>query len=229
MKSSIKNIFSILSLRINPQNSGKGFSLIEIIVATAIASIILLIVYSTYSSSLRSIKDMTGFAEFYENINLAILKIDRDISNTYFKRGNNNLCFICKIDNDNSRLSFVSADHCDFNIKGNIKNPFYSSDIKEIGYYLEEDRDNPGLYLLFKREEAHYNEDPENGGEENIILENVTELKFEFKSGNNWVERWDSKLNQKFPTAVRTTINVKNYKGADEKFIFISNINLKKQ
>ena len=99
-------------------------------VAVAIASIILIMAYASYRSIFNSIKRSTGLSEFYENVNLALLSIDRDISNAYFTRTNKNITFICETDGNDSRLNFVTVNHNDYNFIGTANTPVRSSDVQ---------------------------------------------------------------------------------------------------
>ncbi len=207
-----------------------GFTLIEILVASAIASIILMIAYSSYQSIVRSIKRATGHAEFYENVNMALSKIDLDVSNSYFTRTNKKLTFVCEEVGGNSRLGFVTISHNDYIFSGNLTKPCPVSDIKEVAYELKRDRTTQGLYSLVKVEKLHYGEDPslpKSGGTENIILPNVVSLKFSFQRGKEWYDTWDSRQINMIPRAVRTLLIVKNYQEKDEKFEFISIVNMR--
>jgi prepilin-type N-terminal cleavage/methylation domain-containing protein len=60
-----------------------GFTLIEILVAITLSSIIIFMIYAVHTSVIKSIHKLTGVADFYENLNLSIRKIDRDISCLY--------------------------------------------------------------------------------------------------------------------------------------------------
>ena len=100
-----------------------------------------------------------------------------------------------------------------------------SSDIYEVGYRLRPDRDVPGLYQLMRRADLHYDDNPLEGGDEDVLLENVVDLKFEFWLRNDWTDKWDSREAKKHPQAVRTSLRVKNYRGVAEDFVFISYIN----
>lgn len=211
--------------------SDSGFSLIEVLVAIAISSVILLLIYSVHSSITLAIHNFTGVADFYENVDLAINRIDRDISCSYFNRNNKKLCFIGECDNNtpyNGKLNFVTVDYKDFFMLINPKEQYHRSDIREVGYFLEPDDEIQDLFYLMRREENHYDDDPESGGESSILLENVVDLKFEFRKGNDWTNNWDSREHQRFPKTIRTTLKVRNYSEKDEEFIFISYINLKK-
>lgn len=210
-----------------PAGSG-GFTLIEILVATALASIILVMAYASYRSIFDSIKRSTGRAEFYENVNLALLKIDQDISNAYYNRTNKNITFICENIRGNSRIDFVTVNHNEHKFGGKINTAVRESDIKEVGYFLQEAKNTIELFHLINREKVNYWDDaPLEGGTEHVLLPNVVSLKFEFNKGNDWVEEWDSRQNNMFPRSVKTTLVVKNYQAQDEKFEFISLINIR--
>jgi type II secretion system protein J len=208
--------------------SNDGFTLIEILVATAIASLILIMAYASYGSIFDSIKRSTGRSEFYENVNLAIMKIDLDLSNTYYTRNNKNISFISENVRGNGRLDFVTVNHNDFNLGGTLRTSVRESDVREVGYYLLEAKNTMGLFHLIKREKFNYwEEDPLSGGIENLLLPNVVSLKFEFQKGNDWDDNWDSRQNNLFPKAVKTTLVVKNYQAQEEKFEFVTLINIR--
>ncbi len=209
------------------KTENSGFTLIEITVATAIASFIMVLLYSSYQSTFKSIKRMSGHAEFYENINLTVSKINRDISNAYFNRDNRDISLVGELVGDYSTLNFVTVNHGDYNIRGDMKTASPYCDIREVGYYLKEDPEYRDLYLLIKREDIHFDDEPEAGGVENVLMVNVKELNFEFREQNDWTDRWDSRDDYKFPEAIRTTLVVKNYNNREEKFVFISTTNIK--
>ncbi|HNR87547.1 MAG TPA: type II secretion system protein GspJ [Spirochaetota bacterium] len=202
-----------------------GFSLIEILVATVVSSIILMMVYSSHRSIMNAVKDLTGVAEFYENINLAITRIDKDISCAYFNKFNKDVCFLGENNftpPSSGKINFVTVDRNDINIKLDPKKEFRTSDVHEVGYSLRKDRDSDNLYQLVRREDVHYDDDPETGGRESVLLENVVDIRFEFLLLNNWTPSWDSRKYKKFPRAVKTILKLKNYRGNDEEFVFIS-------
>jgi type II secretion system protein J len=230
---STRNIYGRLAelcRRFNHRKQDAGFTLVEILVASAIASIILIIVYSSYQSIVKSIKRATGHAEFYENVNMTLSKIDLDISNSYFTRNNKKIIFVCEDVSGNSKLSLVTVNHNDYIFSGNLTKPYPTSDIKEVGYQLKRDKNTQGLYSLVKVEKLHYGEDPSlpgRGGTENIILVNVLSLKFTFQRGQDWYETWDSRQTNMLPRAVKTVMVVKNYQAKDEKFEFVSIVNMR--
>jgi type II secretion system protein J len=215
--------------RARRQSAGdEGFSLLEVIIATAVSSVILLMVYSAHRSIMAAIYDLTGIADFYENVGLAVQRIDKDISYVFYSRFNNRVQFIGANDTgnrSNGRVQFVSSEYTDQVLLISPKIQCPRSDIREVGYYLRQDREKPGLYRLMRREENHYDDDSETGGDESVLLENIVDIKFDFRQQNEWTDKWDSREHRRFPQAVRTTLTVKNYRGVNEDFIFLSYLN----
>ncbi len=210
---------------------GRGFSLIEMIVAMAVSSIILIMVYSAHRSIMTATGELTKVAAFYERVGLAIMMIDRDISCAYTNRSNKDVCFIAENNTGEpyrGKLNFVTIDHRDFAISGDPAREVRQSDVHEVGYYMKARRDHPDQYMLMKREERSYDKEPEEGGRESLFLDHVTDIKFEFKLRNTWSNSWDSRRHRKFPIAVRTSLKLKNYHGEDEDFVFISYITMAK-
>ena len=209
----------------------EGFTLVEVLVATAVSSVILLMIYSAHRSIMTAIRDLTGVADFYENINLARYRIDRDLSCCFFNKYNKKLCFIGENnygDFRNGKIDFVTVDHNDFLMSVNVNRELHRSDIHEVGYFLKRDPATQDLYYLMRREDSHYDDDPLHGGTESVLLENVKDIKFEFSLLNNWTDKWDSRQFNKFPRAVKTTITMKNYRGNEEQMVIVSFIELVK-
>lgn len=211
--------------------NNKGFSLIEILVAVSISSILIIMIYTTQRSIMFSIRKMTGVADFYENVNLALRRIDKDISSTLYNRKNKKLFFIGEndfTDFNNGKIHFVTINYNSFNTLGNSKKSFQSSDIKEVSYFLEQDPAYPEVYLLMRREAIQYDDKHDQGGVSNIILENVVDINFEFLNRSSYDKSWDSKKHRRFPKIVKTTLTVKNYQNKEEQFTFMSRLNMVK-
>ncbi len=205
-----------------------GFSLLEVLVAATVSSIVLLMVYTAHRSIMFSVRDMSGIAEFYENVNLATRRIDRDIQCILSQKENKGLFLIGENgigEPYKGTLNFVTTMKSEPVITGSISQQTHLSDIKEVGYYLKEDPNFPGVHFLMRREASIYDEEKEEeGGRSSILLENVADIRFEFGSRNssNWDSKWDSEVKNGYPSAVKTTLKVKNYRGTTESFTFIS-------
>jgi len=187
------------------QKNNSGFTLIEMLVATAVSSVILLMVYTAYSSIIKSVNQGEVASRYYEEINLVLRKIDADLLNTYWNRNLKNINFISTIEGNSSRLNFVTGEFKSNRIILSIKESYPASDINEVGYYLKEDS-KTGKYGLIRRSEIHYDNLPLEGGIEELILANIDSIKFAFKYGNDWVDTWDSSEKKRLPTGIKTTL-----------------------
>jgi len=184
-----------------------GFTLIEMLVATAVSSIILVMVYTAYSSIIRSVNQGKIASQYYEEINMILRKIDSDLLNIYWKENAKDINFISTVEGDSSRLNFVTSEFKSNRIILTIKDNYPSSDIHEVGYYLKINN-KTGKYDLLRRSEIHYDSSPLEGGFEEIILQNVESLKFDFKYGNDWINTWDTREKKRLPSGIKTTLVV---------------------
>ncbi|MBN2400963.1 MAG: prepilin-type N-terminal cleavage/methylation domain-containing protein [Spirochaetes bacterium] len=210
-------------------HNSSGFTLFEVLVGIAVSSLILMMVYTSHSSLTKSVHQVTGIADFYENVNLTLGRIDKDISCAYFNRENKNITLAGNSNYEfpyKGKLDFVTVDHKEFSILSDPGRPYPKSDIKEIGYSLKPDDKIHDLYFLIRREERHFDSEPDSGGEYDVLLENVVDLRFEFRKGNDWTNIWDSKENNTFPKIIKTTLKIRNYNSQEEEFVVISKINM---
>ena len=213
-----------------------GFTLIEIVVATAVGTMIMLMIYSANRAIMFSIKDLTGVAEFHENINLSVRQMERDISCTVINPNNKNIQFKGENQfgqNSNGRLRFVTVNRHSFTMLGDVTSEVHQTDVKEVQYYLKPDPKYPGLFLMMRSEKNLYDTHNEDGSvdavapeTESLLLENITDLKFEFAADRSFDDRWNETAP---PKAVRTTIRMKNYRGKDEVITFVSALHRARQ
>jgi len=205
-----------------------GFTLVEMLVATALSSFILLMVYTANFTFIKSISQGSIIADYYENINMVIRRIDADILNAYWTDNSRDVYFISTLEEGFSKLNFVTVERKDFRMINNIKEDSPSSDIHEVGYYLK--KNDAGEYDLIRRSLIHYNKSPIDErideGQEEIILRNVKSLRFSFKSGNDWVDRWDTKEGTKLPPGIKTTLIVIDVNNDDDIYEFFTTCNM---
>jgi len=182
-----------------------GFTLIEMLVATAVSSLILVMVYTAYASIIKSVNQGKTATQYYEKINFVLKKIDSDILNAFWTEKAKNIHFISDIDGNSSRLNFVTSEFKSSRMILNIKDNSPSSDIHEVGYFLKIDN-KTGKYNLIRRSEIHYDDNPLEGGSEEILLNNVESIKFQFKYQSDWISTWDSRDKKRLPSGTKTTL-----------------------
>ena len=203
----------------------RGFTLIEMLVAASVSSVILLMVYTVYSSVIKSVKYGKAISEYYEELNFSLRRIDTDISNLYWKNDNIRLNFICTEQGGSSILNLVTAEYKESRMLNNLKTQIPVTDIHEVGFYLKKNPDSDS-YDLYRRTSIGYDELPLEGGTEELLLRKVKTLKFEFKYRSDWTPTWDTRENKRIPSVVKTTLTVYNNADKEEKYVFLSIPNL---
>ncbi|HNX24471.1 MAG TPA: type II secretion system protein GspJ [Spirochaetota bacterium] len=184
-----------------------GFTLIEMLVATAVSSVILVMVYTAYASIIRSVNQGKIASQYYEELNLILRRIDSDLLNTYWNETAKNISFISEIEGNSSRLNFVTGEYKSNRMILSVKDNFPSSDIHEVGYYLKRDN-KTGKNNLIRRSEIHYDSSPLDGGIEEVIFRNVESIRFDFKYRSDWIDTWDTREKKRLPSGIKTTLVV---------------------
>ncbi|HOP28478.1 MAG TPA: prepilin-type N-terminal cleavage/methylation domain-containing protein [Spirochaetota bacterium] len=199
----------------------RGFTLIEMLVAATVSSVILLMVYTAYSSVIKSVNYGRTFSSYYERLNFALRRIDTDISNLYWNSEQKNLNFICNSKSGSSILNFVTAENRELKMLYNLKDQVPVSDVHEVGFYLKKNNDNDSFDLI-RRCSIGYDDSPEEGGNEETLLKNVKSLKFEFKYRSDWTPEWDSRETKRIPSVIKTVIEVYTPSAKTDLYEFIS-------
>jgi prepilin-type N-terminal cleavage/methylation domain-containing protein len=224
MKRTYNNIIRIL-------RTGDGFTLIEIMVALAIGTLIMIMVHSAHRSVLISVRSVTENTQFHENVNLAVRRMTRDIECAVISPDNKFIQF--KGENQitppkRGSISFVTVNRSENMISGDLRSEYRQTDVKSVQYYLRPDKKYQGLFFLMRIDKNLYdtkndddNSSPSTPKFESLLLENVIDMEFEFSAGTDWNSKWE--MNNALPTAIRTTIKVKDFKGKDQTFIFLAN------
>lgn len=205
----------------NIVRDNRGFTLIEMLVAATVSSVILVMVYTAYSSVIKSVNYGKTASAYYESLNFALRRIDTDISNLYWQSEQKNLNLICTLRGGSSILSFVTSEHRDLKMLYNLKDQVPVSDVHEVGFYLKQNPDSDS-YDLIRRCSIGYDDSPLDGGSEETLLKNVKSLKFEFKYRSDWTPEWDSRETRRIPAVVKTAIIVYTPSKGMEQYEFLS-------
>ncbi len=204
--------YSVLS----PQSSaleglkgGGGFTLLEVLVASAILSLVLAALYGVFSRTLASKRLAEERADRSRSARIVLLRMGEDLQASFpFTRGNARFSGETRRTNafPEGALSFVSFAHTPVSSAG------HESDLNEIGYALLPDPEAPGSYYLVRRvnldpgiTDLAADQRPEK--EAYPLLSRVRGLRFRFFDGHTWREEWgQDDTRDKLPRAVEATL-----------------------
>ncbi|MBK9030097.1 MAG: prepilin-type N-terminal cleavage/methylation domain-containing protein [Myxococcales bacterium] len=195
----------------------RGMTLIEIMIAIAILGLMMVIAWTTIKSASDARTTYTALEERNHEIRLGLARLVNDLESAYLsKNEDKNL--------DNKRTIFVGKDdEVRFSSFGHLTlwSDGNESDQTMIAYYLDDDRADPSVDSLYRKElRRPSNENWERQpGELDILIRGVEKLELEYWNWQDkkWQSDWDSSkadgVAGRLPTRVRIKLTYKNSRG----------------
>ena len=193
-----------------------GFTLLEVLVASAILGLVLAALYGVFSRTLASQRSAEERAAHSRSARIALLRMGEDLQaslpltreNSRFRGETRRATAFPE-----GALSFVSFAQTPVSSAG------HESDVNEVGYALFPDPQALGFYYLMRR----VNPDPgvaDPGAEQSLhaevypLLSHVRGLRLRFFDGRAWREAWgQDDTHAKLPRAVAATLYVQDSHG----------------
>jgi len=191
----------------------RGFTLLEVLVASAILSLVLAALYSVFSRTLASKRLAEERTDRSRSARIVLLRMGEDLQASLpFTRGNSRFSGETRRANafPEGELSFVSFAHTPVSSAGR------ESDLNEVDYALLPDPELVGSYHLVRRVNldpgvADPAADRSLNREEYPLLSRVRGLRFRFFDGRAWREEWgQDDTRDKLPRAVEATLYMQN-------------------
>lgn len=199
-----------------------GFTLMEVLIATAILAIVLSIVYGSFVQTRKVIGRAEDAVDELRGVRAAFNRITMDISMAFIAKEDESTFFAGK-DADAGGHPDDSIDFTSYSHRIRDKNA-KESDQGEVGYYIK--RDFEGKTVLMKREKKRIDKDPMYGGTVYEISENIVGLNFRYREEDAWLDSWNSITSHTLPRAVEITIIIKDITGAERSYKTIKEIPL---
>jgi type II secretion system protein J len=177
----------------------RGFTLIEILISTALMSLVLGSAYMCLNAGSSSQMMINRRADVMQNGRVALARISADLRSA---------CPLSKryeFLGMHRDLGEIPSDNLDFGTHNYAPARQNEGDFCETSYFLRDNflRDNEEnhTYSLWRRRDPTPDDDPLNGGTEEEIARGVLGVRFEFYDGFDWFEEWGD------PTGKRQTSN----------------------
>jgi general secretion pathway protein J len=170
-----------------------GFTLIEILVAVAILSVLLAAIYSTFFLSYKAIDGMDESMVKLQEARRALDILKRELDSTVYAAGDENTFFRI-VDRDvfgkqATRLEFTAF---------SPQRP----GVSKVSYFIEE---KEGKLNLFKKLESPYSKEEAEGVD---IIEDMASFGIEAKYNDTWVQTWDTGINKGRPEEIRIKLSI---------------------
>lgn len=205
-----------------------GFTLIEVMVSMVIIALVTTLIYTGFSQTAQNKRRIEAEIDRYHEIRMGVERMQREISMAFVSAQLNpspvlqvvKTCFVGKDSGRGSRIDFTSFSH------QRLYRDAHESDQNEISYYMAEDRHSGGRPALVRREQRRIDEDPQQGGQAQILIENVSKFELTFLEPTTlqWLTTWDTMQAamqpNRLPLQVKIKVTVPNVRGRgkDEAF-----------
>ncbi|MBW2189609.1 MAG: prepilin-type N-terminal cleavage/methylation domain-containing protein [Deltaproteobacteria bacterium] len=196
----------------------RGFTLLEIMLAVAVLSLVGTMIYSGFAQTALNKARIEQDVDHSRVIHMTLDRMARELTMAFVSTHVNpsldlrvvETAFIGKDNGKDDRIDFTSFSH------RRLYRNARESDQNEISYFVTEHPDDPGVLVLARREQNRIDDDPRRGGKSQILVENIEEFNVEYFDPllSDWVQTWNTEdmLAQpnRLPTQVRIRLSVKD-------------------
>jgi type II secretion system protein J len=183
--------------------SRRGFTLVEILIAIGIFSMVLAAIYSTWTAILRASKVGLEAAAAVQRARIAGRTIEETLGSVQsFALNQNYYAFVCE-NGSEPTLSFVTRLSPSFPRSGK----FAGLDVRRVTFSVEQGRDG-GRQLVLRQTPLLMEMDKDEKNYPLILAKNVKEFKTEVWDTRlqDWMDEW--KLTNQIPPLVRVTLKL---------------------
>ena len=199
-----------------------AFTLLELMVALALLSIVLTLIYAAFSNISGNALRLTRELESRQNLRVLLKLVADDLQGAQYLK---NFASNERASGIDAQLAYTEDKrYTRINLHAAVPARFHRQvaqggdpGLHEIGYAVERDRDLDTLVLV-RREDFYLDDDLSAGGISVAIADHIVDFKVEFLRGNvdaqitaeEWLEEWNSMqapVGGKLPAALRVTIS----------------------
>jgi len=204
------------------QTTNDGFTLIEVLLAVFIASIVMAVLYASFFQIIKAKEKVEEELELYHEARVIFSKMTKDLA-TAFPRGSVN-----SVTSNTNSDYFIGAQEGNFStlrftsLSRTPAKDAKESDQTEISYFIEPTEDEPELFSLIRRDDPTIGVD--GGGSEYPISERIVEFTLSYlgepsltTENQELAFEWNS-VESSLPNAVNVNIVLRSPRGEDIEF-----------
>jgi len=180
------------STRTKTQNC-RGFTLIEVLLAMAILSVIMTVIYASFATAGKNVEQAEAIRDETDIARGLLVRLSSDIANAYIGRSTATTFFYGKKEefpDENAGDTKIRRDSIAMTTLTNYPRSSKETELWEVGYFFKEQPDRKG-FALFRREKRELSKvfPPLDGGTEYEITDRVESLQFRYTSdGTTWTD-----------------------------------------
>lgn len=194
--------------RIPPESLRRGFTLVELMLAILILSIMMSIVYGVVVSTVTAAKRVEEITAASEVGPAILTRIRADLEAAFLPKEGEYFVGLKKpgAGNDRDRVDLVSSDVA-YGSENDVEEAKFHS-INEVGYQVLESTKIQGVGILYRREDYFIDADPLKGGRLTELYDRVRSFSLRYYDGKEWRPDWSSKAQKGLPKAVEIELKI---------------------
>jgi len=197
------------------QNS--GFTLLELLLAVAIAAVIIATVNFAFFQSHKNIEAVRTQREAYQTVRIIMDRMIKDLTCSYVPAGRTQMTTqdlsMYRFIGVNDDSSGVDKDTISFTTTTDIGFSKVPGGICEVDYYLKEMEDRKSVYTLMRREDPTPHAGITKSGNEMEMADGVLAMNIVYiDESNQEVNEWDLARKLTLPKQVKVTLTMESGK-----------------
>ena len=195
----------------------KGFTLLEVLIAVAIMSVIVTVIYTSFSTTSRNVEQAEEMRDSTDLARTLLAKLSDDIANAYVNARMNTpavlTIFYGKKGEADLKDEKNRRDAISLTTLTNVRTlGSKETDLWEVGYFFKEKTNGSG-FVLMRREKRELSKDsPALEGDffTYKVTDRVESLTFRYYDTGvqKWQDEWDSRTRGALPKAVEITLTI---------------------
>jgi general secretion pathway protein J len=214
----------------------RGLTLLEVMVAVAILSMVSVLIYGAFDGLSRGKKNLGRVNDRYHQGRAALSRISRELSSAFLsahqplteRQFRRLTMFKGTSSSPADRIDFTSFSHL------RLVRDSHESDQNELSYFGSPDPNVSGKIDLARRESPLIDIDPRRGGEVEVLAEDIDhfDLRYLDAATGLWTESWDSSQATgqlgRLPFQIKVTLALKG--GVENKpIVFLTKVSMPMQ
>jgi general secretion pathway protein J len=183
------------------KRTAAGFTLIEVLVALTVATIVLGAVYGIFAGISTAKEQLDREAEGFHQARVLFGRLSREIRSAYFIGNRQDTLFRGGLDDNR---------HFFLDLTTAITSPTLplAAGISRVRYEMRNDPDIAPTLLLLVRQEWALLPGGEAGKMESRLTSGVHAFRLRFFDGNAWQEEWDTKISGRLPQMIELYVEI---------------------
>ena len=188
----------------------EGFTLLEVMLALAILSVIMTVIYASFSTASSTVEQAEARRDQTDLGRTLAAKMAEEIANAYYNPAMKESIFYGKKStptDEGARFDSIALT----SLTNWRKNESKETDLWEVGYRFEMAPEGAGQVLVrHEKRDMDKERTPLEGGADMIVTDRIGDLRLRYYDGSAWKDEWDTRTMNRLPRAVEIRLVLKD-------------------